>query len=56
MLVDFESCWQLDARWMEGYCGDVMKMRYWGDGGWGEDVEHSGDWVHGDGGIVVMEV
>ena len=28
-------------------------MRYWGDGGWGEDVEHSGDWVHGDGGIVV---
>ena len=31
-------------------------MRYWGDGGWGEDVEHSGDWVHGDGGIVVMEV
>ena len=25
VLVDFESCWQLDARWMEGYCGDVMK-------------------------------
>ena len=25
VLVDFESCWQLDAQWMEGYCGDVMK-------------------------------
>ena len=25
VLVDFESCWQLDARWMEGFCGDVMK-------------------------------